>query len=139
MSMGWALLASGLTCLAVASAAGGPEERLFAAAQALSGLFELLFARNGDIDVAVLIDVGVLAVIVPVALRTQKVWPLIAASFSVAAMMTEAAQHMVRASPQAYGLLQGVWDLLADIVVAIGGLCVWRARRRAGAGAHILS
>ena len=138
MSIGWALLAAGLICLAFAVIAGGPEERLFAAVQAVSGLLELLFARTGAIDIAVLIDFAVLAVIIPIALRTQKIWPLVAAALSVAALMTEAAQHMVHASPDAYGLLQSAWDLLANIVVAIAALGLWRGRRGRRAEARSL-
>ena len=129
MSIEWALLAAGLLCLAVALVVGGLEERTFATAQAVSIAFEITFARSGDVDIAVIIDLAVLAIILPIALRTHKAWPLVAASVCVATLMSEAAQYAVHASPDAYGLMQGGWDLVANIVVAIGAARLWRARR----------
>jgi len=131
MSIEGVLLVAGLLCLAIAFVAGGPEERIFVAAQAVSGLTEHFVVRSGDIVAAVLVDLGVLAVVLPIALRTTKVWPLIAASLCVASLMSEAAQLMVHASPDAYGLMQASWDLIADLMVAGGAAAVWRAGRTA--------
>jgi len=97
----------------------------------VSGLTEHFVVRSGDIVAAVLVDLGVLAVVLPIALRTTKVWPLVAASLCVASLMSEAAQLMVHASPDAYGLMQASWDLIADLMVAGGAAAVWRAGRAA--------
>lgn len=129
MSVGELLLIFGLACLAVALLAGGLAERIFVAAQGLSGIVEYGVVRQGDVTGAVLTDLAVLAVVAPIALGTDKTWPLVAASLCVAALMSEAAQLLVHASPAAYGVLQSSWDLLADFVVAVGAVNVWRARR----------
>jgi hypothetical protein len=132
MVLGWLLVIIGLGALGFALVAGGREERAFVAAQAASALAEHGMVRfGGDIPVAILVDLAVLAVVVPLALRSSKVWPLFAASLCVATLMTEAAQLLVHASLQAYAITQGAWDLLADVIVAIGAWNVWRARRQA--------
>jgi hypothetical protein len=132
MNAGWLLIGVGLLTLGYAFAFGGREERLFVAVQAGSALAEHSAVRFGrDISTAVMIDLVVLAIVVPLALRTNKVWPLFAASLSVAALMTEGAQLLVQASAAAYGIIQGAWDLLANLIVAAGAWNVWRARREA--------
>lgn len=131
MSLGWVLIVAGLALLSVALVLGGREERIFVAAQAASALAEhslLTFGEN--IGGAVLIDLAVLAVVLPVALTSQKVWPLLAASLCVATLMTEAAQALVHADVEAYAIAQGLWDLLANFVVAVGAWNVWRGARQ---------
>lgn len=129
MSVGGLLLLVGLACLAVAFLLGGAEERIFVIAQASAGVAEHYLIRVGDIPEAILVDLAVLAVALPIALRSNKAWPLLAASLCVATLMSEAAQLLVNASAEAYSVLQGCWDLLADLVVVVGALSVWRARR----------
>jgi hypothetical protein len=130
MSAGWLLVVVGLAALAFALAVGGREERLFVAVQAASALGEHAAVRFGEsIAMAVMIDLGVLALVIPMALRTHKAWPLFAASLCVATLMTEGAQMLVQASDTAYAIIQGAWDLLADLVVAVGAWNVWRSRR----------
>lgn len=129
MSAGWLLVLVGLAALSFAFALGGREERIFVVAQAVSALGEhsaVRFARH--IPTAVLIDLAVLAVVIPLALRTNKVWPLFAASVCVATLMTEGAQMLVHASEPAYAIVQGAWDLLANLIVVVGAWNVWRAR-----------
>lgn len=131
MDAGWLLIFVGLAMLGFAALVGGREERLFVAAQAASALGEHTSVRfSRDIPAAVLIDLIVLGVVIPLALRTKKIWPLFAASLCVATLMTEGAQMLVQASEEAYGLTQGTWDMLADLVVAIGAWNVWRQSRR---------
>lgn len=132
MALVWGLVGLGSAALGFAFLFGGREERIFATAQALSALGDIFLGWNaaGD-NVAgeAVIDLAVLAVVVPLALRTSKVWPLIAASLCVAILMTTAAQALVHATPAAYAIAQGGWTLLADLVVAAGAWNVWRARR----------
>jgi hypothetical protein len=45
--------------------------------------------------------------------------------------MSEAAQLMVHASPEAYSLMQASWDLIADMMVAGSAVAGWRARANA--------
>jgi len=130
MGAGELLVVIGLAALAYALTVGGREERIFVAVQAASALGEHAAVRFGrSISSAVLIDLAVLAVVIPLALRTRKVWPLLAASLCVASLMTEGAQMLVHASDTAYAIIQGAWDLLADLVVAVGAWNVWRSRR----------
>jgi hypothetical protein len=131
MELGWLLTGVGLTALAFAVLVGGREERIFVAAQAASGLAEHSFVRfEHDVPRAVLVDLAVLAIVLPLALRSNKAWPLFAASLCVASLMTEAAQMLVHAAPAAYAIIQGAWDLIADMVVAFGAWSVWRAQQR---------
>jgi len=130
MSAGWLLVVIGLAALAFALAVGGREERIFAAVQAASMLGAHAAVRLGEsLAAAVLIDTLVLAVVIPMALRSPKAWPLVAASLCVATLMTEAAQMLVHASGTAYAITQGGWDLLASLVVLCGAWNVWRAQR----------
>lgn len=130
MSAGWLLVVVGLAALGFALVVGGREERIFVGVQAASALGEHGAVRFGEsIAAAVLIDTVVLAVVIPMALRTHKAWPLVAASLCVATLMTEAAQMLVQASETAYAIIQGAWDLLANLVVVVGAWNVWRSRR----------
>lgn len=130
MSIGALLVVIGLIALAFAFLFGGREERIFAAAQAISAISEHSFLAFGEnIIGAVIIDLAVLAVVVPLAMRSNKVWPLIGASFCVATLMTEGAQVLVRGTPEAYAIIQGSWDLLASLVVAAAAWQLRRTRR----------
>ena len=132
MALGWLLVMIGLAALVFAMIAGGREERIFVAAQAASAVAEHIIVRfGGNIPGAILIDLAVLAIIVPLALGSNKVWPLFAASLGVAALMTEAAQLLVGASLEAYAIIHGSWDLLGALVVALGAWNVMRAKRQA--------
>lgn len=129
----WLLVGLGLAALGFALLAGGRQERIYVAAKAASTVGDLAIASHppGDsVGHQAIIDLALLAVVLPLALKSTKVWPLAAASLCVAALMTEAAQTLVHAAPQAYGIAKGVWELLADIVVAVGAWNAWRARRR---------
>jgi hypothetical protein len=106
MSIEGTLMVLGLTCLAVALVLGGVEERAFVIAQAASGIAEHYVVRAGDVPAAVLVDLAVLAVMMPVALTTKKVWPLVVTSLCIATLMSEAAQMLVHAGPRAYGVMQ---------------------------------
>lgn len=132
MGMTWGLIALGAAALAFALRLGGREERIFAAAKAAVALAAVLIGPLPPAQAVVrdlAIAVVLLAVVLPLALRSPKVWPLAAASLGVAALMTGAAQALVHASPEAYGIVQGGWDLMADFVVAAGAWKAWRARR----------
>lgn len=134
MELIWGLVGLGSAALGFAFLFGGREERIFAAAQALSAAGDIFLAGDNVAGEAV-VDLAVLAVIVPLALRTSKAWPLVAASLCLAILMTTAAQALVHANLTAYAIAQGSWMLLANFVVASGAWNAWRARRRAGEAA----
>jgi hypothetical protein len=81
MGLGWLLLALGLAVLTFAVIFGGREERIFALAQATSGLLGhggLPFGHA--VTRAILLDLAVLAILLPLALRSSRIWPLVATS-----------------------------------------------------------
>ena len=78
------------------------------------------------------VDLALLAVVLPMALKSAKLWPLVAAALCLVMLMTAAAQLLVHATPQAYAIA-GMAGGAADIVVALGAWNAWRAGRR-GAG-----
>lgn len=132
MWVAWGLVGLGAAALAVALLLGGRDERIFGAAKAaaaLGGEFVRTSMPAQAVVRDVVIDLALLAVVLPLALRSAKAWPLAAASVCVAVLMTAAAQQLVHASPQAYGIVQGGWRLLGDFVVAVGAWNAWRARR----------
>jgi hypothetical protein len=133
MGVVWGLVGLAAASLSFALLFGGREERIFAAAQALSAAAHIFLGWNSAADNVAgetVVDLAMLAVIVPLALKTSKVWPLVAASLSVAVLMSAAAQALVQATPTAYAIAQGGWSLLADLVVGLGAWNIWRARRR---------
>lgn len=129
MNLGWLLPALGLAALAFAAAFGGREERIFVLVQAASGAAEHGARFEHEVAGAILVKLAVLAILLWLALRTCKAWPLVVASLCVASLMTEAAQLLVHAAPTAYAITQDGWSLLADLVVAFGAWNVWQARR----------
>ena len=131
MDLPWLLLAFGLAALTFAVVLGGREERVFVVVQAASGLAEhRIIHLQQELPRAILLDLLVLAILVPLALRSSRTWPLFVASLCLASLMTEAAQLLVGASFEAYAIVQGIWDLIADLVVAYGAWNGWRARDR---------
>lgn len=139
MGMTWELIGLGATALAFALLLGGREERIFAAAKAGAVVAVALIGTRSptqtvvrDVAIALLL----FAVVLPLALTSTKAWPLAAASLCLAALMTGAAQALVHASPEAYGIVQGGWQLLTDLVVAVGA---WNARRARQAAGRILA
>jgi len=131
--MAWGLVGLGAAALALALLFGGREERIFAAAKACA-LGGALIPTAGPTNAVlrdIVVDLALLAVILPLALRSNKAWPLAAASLCLAGLMTGAAQLLAHARPQAYAIVQGGWDLLAACVVAAGAWNVQRARRGA--------
>ena len=135
MWVAWGLAGLGAAALAVALLLGGRDEQIFGAAKAAAALGGE-FVRTGAPAQAVVCDVvialALLALVLPLALRSTKAWPLTAASVCLAVLMTAAAQQLVHARPQAYGIVQGGWTLLGDLVVAAGAWNAWRVRRRDG-------
>jgi hypothetical protein len=132
MGLTGALVGVGVGALAFALLLGGREERIFGAARAASTLGGALIRTPSPIDAVVrdaAIDLALLAVVLPLALKSSKAWPLAAASLCLAALMTGAAQMLVHAAPEAYRIVQGGWTLLGDFVVAAGAWNAWRARR----------
>lgn len=130
MGLGWMLLALGFAALAFGFIFGGREERIFVLVLATSSFTERNAVHIGhDLLRAALVDLAVLAIVLPLALRTTRTWPLLVASLCVAGLMTEAAQVLVHAAPKAYAITQGGWDLLADLVVAAGAWNVQQARQ----------
>jgi hypothetical protein len=134
MELTWALIGLGAGALCVALLLGGQEERIVGAARAASTLCSALIGTQSPTEAVVrdvAINLALLAVVLPLALKSSKAWPLAAASLCLAALMTAAAQTLVHAAPQAYGILQGVWALMSDCAVAVGAWNARRARRGA--------
>lgn len=133
MGVTWVLVGLGSAALAAALLLGGRQERVYAVAKAIATLCNTFLGTNsspGAIPRDAVIDLALLAVVLPLALKSSKLWPLAAASLCIATLMTAAAQMLIHATPSAYGIAQGGWDLLAGLVVAAGAWNVWRARRR---------
>jgi hypothetical protein len=128
------ILGLGLGAMLFALAVGGAQERIYAAAQAISAAADLALGvmRFGEhLARQILVDLALFAVVLVLALRSTKAWPLAAASLCVATLMTEAAQALVHATPRAYAICQATWELMADGVMAYAAWDAWRARRRA--------
>jgi hypothetical protein len=135
MQVTWGLVGLGAAALAFALLLGGREERIFSAARAAAAVTAVLLGPRSptqtvvrDVAVALILFV----VVLPFALKSTKAWPLAAASLCLATLMTGAAQALVHASLAAYGIVQGGWDLLADLVVVVGAWNAWRARQAGG-------
>jgi hypothetical protein len=133
MSATWVLVGLGSAALGFTFLVGGRDERIYAAAKATAAFGDLLIGANSStasVAREAVIDLALLAVVLPLALKSTKVWPLAAASICVATLMTAAAQMLIHATPAAYGIAQGGWDLLAYLVIVAGAWNAWRARRR---------
>ena len=133
MSVTWVLVGLGSAALIFALVLGGCEERIYGAAKVIAALCNILVGTSsstGTVARESVIDLALFAVVLPLALKSSKVWPLAAASLCIATLMTAAAQMLIHATPSAYGIAQGAWELLADLVVALGAWNAWRARRR---------
>ena len=131
--MTWVLVGLGSAALIFALLLGGRDERIYGAAKAVAALGDSLMGASsstGTVARESVIDLALFAVVLPLALKSSKVWPLAAASLCIATLMTAAAQMLIHATPSAYGIAQGAWELLADLVVALGAWHAWRARRQ---------
>lgn len=130
----WSLYGLGWTAVGLALVVGRWEERTFAVAQAILILIDAstdyrdFGAHLGQEPAQDLANLGVSLVL---ALRSNKLWPLAAASLALAMVMTEAAQRVAHVQTAAYSIAQGVWEVLLDLVLLVGTLAAWRARRRA--------
>ena len=132
MSHVWLLILVSGIALAFAVILGGLEERIVAAAQAVSVVADDLVGaaftgKNAGAEMS--IDLILLAVILPIAFRTSKIWPLVVASLCVVALETEAAQMLASVSARTYVVTQGLWEVLTCAVVSLGAWKAWRARR----------
>lgn len=133
MSVTWVLVGLGSAALGFAFLFGGREERIYATAKATAALGELVIGTHSWSGTAArdaLTELALFAVVLPLALKSTKVWPLAAASLCLATLMTAAAQMLIHASPPAYGIARGGWQLLAYLVIVVGAWSAWRARRR---------
>ncbi len=117
---------------------GGRDERLVASLCLIGTLATMLAVSplsvryRGVEGGMALVDLGVLAGFVTVALTSQRFWPLWVAGFQ----LTTAFGHGLKAIdsdllPQAYGAALTVWAYPILIVLAVG---TWRRRRRLRAG-----
>jgi hypothetical protein len=137
MSAAWLLVTFSLATAAIVFVVGGTEERIFAGAQALSAIGDILIGAGftgRNVGGEMVIDLALLAVILAIAVKANKVWPLFAASLCAATVMTEVAQIFAQAGPFAYSIIQAVWESLALVVVTVGAWQVWRGRRQEAAG-----
>jgi hypothetical protein len=126
---------AGLSCLLVAFAflKGDWEERSFAAL-AVADMLARRAAGVGyygaNLPYEAATDGVALVLLLLIALRSDKFWPLVAGSVALASLMTEAAQALLPTVQRAYGFAQGTWELATYVVLGVGTWRAWRARRR---------
>jgi hypothetical protein len=118
-------------------ALGGREERVTAAALLL-GFAATLVLRDrswhGTQWAGFAIDVAFLVLIVIIALRTRRYWPLAAAGFQLLGVMTHAARMIdPHVGAWAYITAGVIWSHALAASVAIGAINVWRERRQPAA------
>lgn len=123
-----------LACCGYALARGGTPERIVAASlltayvATILGYAELSI-RFDQVEVAVLaVDGLLLAVLVAVALRADRLWPLMVAGLHLASVGAHLLKifdiNMIRVT---YALLIAVWSYPMLVLLALG---TWRHRRR---------
>ncbi len=112
------------------------EERLVAGALTIGSIFTFsLYVRAGknwlDPNVALLInEAAVTAVILFIAYRSKRFWPLPVAAFQITAMLTPLAALLGESlASYALGVTQGLWaypQLLILVIATIRGRMVYR-------------
>lgn len=133
--IGWLFLALLVAVSTFVFRFGGREERIVLAAL-LTGFFgTVAFFGLGTADWLqpqigiMLLDTGVLGVLLFIAFRSKRFWPLPVAAFHVITVLTEIAglfgQNVVS---YALGVAQGAWSYLQLLVLVIATV---RTRRRA--------
>lgn len=135
----WVGIAIGWSVAGFALWKGGWSERSvaigFLAAWLISPLVRL-GGWNGPAWTGLTVDGGLLALLLFVALRTRRYWPLFAAAFELLSVLTHIARLVdpgVRA--WAYATADAIWTYLLLAVLAVGTLNRWRARRQVATAA----
>jgi len=125
-----------IAVMAVTIWRGGPEERLAANSLLIGWLLTKLVYRyqGGQTEWGILaVDVGLLAVLLWIALRSTRYWPMFAASFHLLAVVTHIAKT---ADPTvggwAYITAAIIWSYLLAFAIGYGA---WTAPMNAPAGA----
>ena len=122
-----------------AIAKGGREEKIAAVYFALAALAApwILDKRWAGTQWAVFaVDVGYLVLLLVLALRSAKWWPIPAAAFQLLAILTHVASlidHQLRA--WAYVTAGVIWTYLGLAAIVVGTFNTWRARRQPAAKA----
>jgi len=124
----WLWLAVVVAVFAIAWWRGGRDARTAAGALlAASLLTRLAYAYEGQMGWGVaLVDAGLLAVLVWVALRSPRWWPLFAAGFHLLAVVTHLAKLVdSQVSAWAYVTAGVIWGYLLALSIGFGA---WRER-----------
>ena len=137
----WVGIVIGWTVAASALWKGGWSERLvaigFLAAWLISPLVRL-GGWNGPAWTGLTVDAAFLALLLFVALRSGRYWPLFAAAFELLSVLSHIARLVdpgVRA--WAYATADAIWTYLLLASLAVGTVNCWRERRQLDAGAAI--
>ena len=106
---------------------GGRDERVVAITCALGALLTHLFisplaGRYGQIEIGtLLVDVGVMAAFIAVALRSNRFWPLWAAGLQLTTIFGHALKGVSPdLLPQAYGAALQFWSYPILVILTIG-------------------
>lgn len=130
----WVWPAALTSVCVIAAWRGRDDERLAAGGYLLNYALGLLVyrARSDDTQWAVLAtDVGLLALLVWLGLRSGRYWPLFAAAFQLLAVMTHLASALDRAvGGWAYLTAEIIWSYLVIFTIGYGA---WTAPRHADA------
>jgi hypothetical protein len=132
----------GLTLTALVCGAafwkGGRDEQ-FAAGGMLLGWLATLVLRDprwlGIQWGALGADIFFLAVLLAIALRTERYWPLAAAAFQLLAVVTHVARMVDHGlNGWTYATAGIIWTQLVLLALGVGVWGAWRARRQLSAG-----
>jgi hypothetical protein len=115
---------------------GNGEQKLAAISCVLAAVLTValvspLTERYGRVEIGVaLVDLGLLAVFVGIALTSQRFWPLWIAGLHLTASLS----HLMKATrldllPQAYAAAEKFWSYPILLII---GIAVWRFRKRIG-------
>ena len=119
---------------------GGVEERLAATGLLASVAFTVLLRDRSwpHLQTAgFVMDVLVLALLIGIALRSPKFWPMAAAGFQLLAVLTHVGKMIdPNVNQWAYITAIVIWTYLVIIALGVGVWNSWRARQRAAAAAE---
>lgn len=115
---------------------GGVEERLTAAGLLTNVAVTVLLRDHSWPELqraGFVVDVGLLLLLIGIALKSPKYWPMAAAGFQLLAVLTHIAK-MIDPNLQQWAYITAIviWTYLLMIALGIGVWNSWRARRLPG-------
>jgi len=128
----WILSISGVCGAALA--VGGPSEKYGACAFYGAWLATLLLRsgdRLGPQYGALAADIALMALLIPLALRSHRYWPIWMTGFHLLAVLTHAGRILDRSmNPWAYLTGAQIWGYLTLLSLAVGVYGAWQERRQ---------